>query len=175
MKIYMSKFLLACSLLLLATGGWAAEVKIGYVDAARLLDEAPQAEAAADKLKSEFSSRESDLMAEKKELDKIQERLARDGDIMSESERKKLGIDVLSRQRELRRKQEEFRQDITIRRNDALGGLQDLIRTAIQNIGKQGNYDIIFYEGISYANPRLDLTDQVLAELRKKDRSEKTD
>ena len=161
------KILTVGLLLLLSLPVVAADLKVGYVDARRLLEESPQAEKASKMLKDEFGAREATLSDSQKELDKLQDKLQRDGDIMSESERKKLGIDILTKQRELRRKQEEFRQDITIRQNDAMGGLQDTIREAIQGIGRKEGYDIIFYEGISYANPALDLTDKVLAELRK--------
>ena len=154
-------------LLVLSLPVIAADLKVGYVDARRLLEESPQAEKASKKLKDEFGAREAELSSSQKELDDLQNKLQRDGDIMSESERKKMGIDILTKQRELRRKQEEFRQDITIRQNDAMGGLQDTIREAIQGIGRREGYDIIFYEGISYANPALDMTDKVLAELRK--------
>lgn len=166
MKHYLVKIFLSLVLLI-----WlplaAAELKVGYVDARRLLEESPQAEKASKMLQEEFGSRKTELDDSQKELEKLQDKLNRDGDIMSESERKKLGIDILTKQRELRRKQDEFRQDITIRQNDAMGGLQDTIRQTIQGIGRREGYDIIFYEGISYANSALDLTDRVLEELRK--------
>ena len=38
---------------------------------------------------------------------------------MSETERRNVGLDVLARKRELRRMQEEFREDVNIRRNEA--------------------------------------------------------
>ena len=86
---------------------------------------------------------------------------------MSESESKKLSMDVMSRKRELRRKQDEFREDVNLRRNDAIGGLQDLIKKAIEEVGREGQYDLIFYESIAYANEDLDLTNKVLDGLRK--------
>ena len=143
----------------------AAELKLGYVDAARLLDEAPQAGVASDMLKQEFATRENELIAAQQEIKKLEDKLTRDGVIMTESEQKKAEQDLLSRKRELRRKQEELKEDFNIRRNDEIGKLQTFIKRAIEEVGKEGKYDLIFYEGISFANPGLDITAKVLHRL----------
>lgn len=156
---------------ILSLVSWSAlaEVKVGYVDTARLLDEAPQAQAASQRLKEEFAPREDEMTSIQNELKQMEERLNRDGAIMSEAERKRLGLDILARKRELRRQQEDFREDINLRRNDAIGNLQQLIKQAIETVGREGHYDLIFYEGVAYANPSLDLTDTVLEGLKKLD------
>lgn len=155
------------SVLLFAAGTACADVRLGFVNAPRLLEESPQAQAAAQKMKDEFSDRDKKLSQAKAELDAMQKRLNTDGDIMSETKRKQMRLDILSRQRDVMRDEEALRQDLAIRRSDVIGGLQDVIRSAIEAIGKRGNYDLIFYDGISYGNKALDLTDQVLKELKK--------
>ena len=60
-----------------------ADVKIGFVNAARLLDESPQAEDVSKRLKQEFSGKEKDLLAKQNELKKLQDRMTRDGSVMS--------------------------------------------------------------------------------------------
>ncbi len=146
-----------------------AEVKVGYVDAARLLEEAPQAKKATQRLKEEFAPREDEMIAIQNELKQLEERLNRDGAIMSEAERRRISMDILARKRELRRLQEDFREDINLRRNDAIGNLQQLIKQAIEEVGRKGKFDLIFYEGIAYANPELDITDRVLEGLKRLD------
>lgn len=153
--------------LLFAAGTAWADAKLGFVNAPRLLEESPQAQAAAQKMKDEFSDRDKKLSKSKAELDAMQKRLNTDGDIMSETKRKQMRLDILSRQRDVMRDEEALRQDLAIRRSDVIGGLQDVIRSAIEAIGKRGKYDIIFYDGISYGNPALDITEQVLTELKK--------
>ncbi len=160
--------MVATVLLVAATTAWA-EVKVGYVNAARLLEESPQALQATQRLKEEFAPREDEMIAAQSELKRLEERLERDGPVMSEAERKRLSLDILARKRELRRMQEDFREDINLRRNDAIGNLQQLIRQAIEEVGRKGKYDLIFYEGIAYANPELDITDIVLEGLRRLD------
>lgn len=148
------------------TASAVAELKIGYVNAARLLEEAPQAKDATRKLKEEFAPRNDSMMELQDTLKKMQDRLTRDAAIMSESERKKLGLDILARKRELQRTQDAFQEDVNIRRNDALGRVQETIKKAIEQVGKQSRFDLIFFDGISYANPDLDITDKVLSRLQ---------
>lgn len=146
----------------------AAEMRLGYVDAARLLDEAPQAKDATNRLKDEFASREEEIAVAQDKIKRLEEGLQRDGAVMSEEERKKQTLDILSRKRELRRMQDEFREDVNIRRNDAIGNLQALIKQTIEEIGSAQKFDLIFFDGIAYANSALDITDQVLDGLKKR-------
>lgn len=146
----------------------AADLKLGYVDGIRLLEEAPQAQDATRRLQREFASREEEMVRKQDEVRRMEDALERDGAVMSESDRRSRGLDVLALKRELRRMQEEFREDVNIRRNDALSGLQDLIKETIQEVGSAGDFDLIFFEGIAYANSALDITDAVLAGLAKR-------
>lgn len=146
----------------------AADLRLGYVDAARLLDEAPQAKEATNRLKDEFASREEEISVAQDRIKRLEEALQRDGAVMSEEERKKQTLDILSRKRELRRMQDEFREDVNIRRNDAIGSLQGLIKQTIEEIGSAQRFDLIFFDGIAYANSALDITDQVLDGLKKR-------
>jgi outer membrane protein len=44
--------------------------------------------------------------------------------------------------------------------------LLGVIQSAISDIGKEQNYDLIVYEGVAYASSTIDLTDKVLEKLR---------
>jgi outer membrane protein len=144
----------------------SAELKIGYVSAAKVLDEAPQAEAVSKKLKQEFSAKESELMASSKEIKKLEDKMARDAAVMSEGERSKLDRDIMIRKRDLQHASDAFRDDLNLRRNDEMKKLLDMVQQAIEGIGKEQNYDLIVYEGVAYASPAIDLTDKVLEKLR---------
>ena len=58
-----------------------------------------------------------------------------------------------------------MKEDFNMRRNDEIAKLQKLIKQAIEDVGREGKYDLIFYDGISFANPRLDITNEVLKRL----------
>jgi outer membrane protein len=148
---------------------WAAGdgIKVAVVDATALMEKAPQADQASKRLKQEFQTRENALISKQKDIKRMEEKVARDGAIMSESERRKIERDLLADKRDLKRAQDEFRDDLNFRRNEELGKLQKLINQAIEAIGKEGGYDVILYDGIAYASPRVNVTDQVLKRLQR--------
>ncbi len=145
----------------------AQELKVGWVNAAQVLEQAPQAEAARTKLEKEFAPRDRTLVAEQKALRQKEEKLARDGAVMSESERKKLERDILSDTRDLKRARDEFREDLNIRRNEELAKLQKMVIETIREIAKGGQYDLVVTDGVLFASDRVDMTPAVLARLKK--------
>jgi outer membrane protein len=152
--------------LLMAAEALAKEVKIGFVNVAQILQEAPQAEEARKRLEQEFAPRDKRLVNQQKELEKLQEKLNRDAAVMSESERSKLEREILSKQRELKRAQDEFREDFNLRRNEELGKLQREIFEAIKALAKEEDYDLLLTDGVVYASDKVDVTEKVKERLK---------
>jgi len=163
--------LLAGILLLSAATGFslnalAAELKIGVVDARAILDKAPQAEMARKRMDEEFAPRDQKLVEAQKSLRSLEQQLASEGDMMSESQRRILERDIIAKRRELRRSAEELREDINIRRNEELNKLQKEIIEAIASLAKEENFDIILnHTAAVYWSERVDLTEKVLQRL----------
>ncbi len=154
-------------ILVLPVTTMAENYKIGVVNAVKVLEKAPQAAEAKKRLEKEFAGRDKKLVAAQKALKQKEDKLAKDGAIMSEAERKKLERQVLSERRELKRKQDEFREDLNFRRNEEFGKIQKKIVQAIKKISKEGKYDLIVGEGVIYASPKVDITNKVIEELKK--------
>lgn len=152
-------FLLALSVLV-GTETSAADVKIGFVNVARLLEKAPQAEQAKRKLEREFSARDKKLVAEQKEIKAMEERLAKSPNVTVEQER-----ELMNRKREAKRAQDEFREDFNLRRNEELTQLQKEIFEAIQSLAKEENYDLLLTDGVVYAAEGIDVTGKVEKKL----------
>ena len=157
---------LVFAVLLVAAPAANADLKIGYVNAAKVLDQSPQAEEVSKKLKKEFSGREQKLLDGRKELKKLEDKMARDGAIMSDTERSKLDREIMVRKRDMQNDSDAFRDDLNLRRNDEMNKLLAIVQQAIEGIGKEQHFDLIVYEGVAYANPAIDLTDQVLNKLK---------
>lgn len=163
--------LLLFSLLFMLSAAQAQEVKIGAVNAVRILENSPQAEAARDKIQNEFAPRDRSLIEEQKKLKSLEDRLAKDGAIMSESERANLERQIVQMKRDLQRSQDEFRDDLNFRRNEEFGQIQKVILEAIQKVGKDLGYDIVLGEGVIYASKKVDISDQVIEYLKKQHQS----
>jgi outer membrane protein len=158
--------LLGLCLLGLAGNVAAAEARIGFVNTPRILEQAPQAKMARERLEQEFAPRDSELAAAQRTLKAQEEKLARDGAILSEEERRKLEREVLTQQRDLKRAREAFTEDLNLRRNEEFSRMQREVGDAIVAIAKQDGYDLIFETGVVYASDRVDLTERVLGLLR---------
>ena len=140
----------------------AAEVRIGVVKLNRLFEEAPQALALQRSLTEEFAPRERELRAKQEELVAIQERLQESDDFMSDEERRRLEQQFRDGQRDLQRTQNEFVEDVNLRRNERLGELQRLFISEIQSYGQAQGFDLVLVEGFIHASDSLDITQQVL-------------
>ncbi len=145
----------------------AADYKIGVVQAVRVLESAPQADAAKKKLESEFAGKDKSLVSKQKELKALEDRAQKDSAIMSESERARLERDVMNMRRELKRDSDEFRDDVNFRRNEEFAKIQKMIVEAIQSIAAEQKYDLVLGEGVIFASKAVDITDLVIDRLKK--------
>ena len=153
------------SLLLISSGYvQAVELKIGIVNTARILNEAPQVKLAKEFLQKEFSERENNLAKLRDDLKKKEEQLQRDSAIMTDEQRRKLEHELLSGKRDFVRAQNEFREDLNIRQNEIFSKVQQQIQQVIQQMAVADRFDLIL-EDYVYASGRVDLTARVLQEL----------
>jgi outer membrane protein len=157
--------LLALAATSLPAGAAQAQAKIGVVNIARLLQEAPQAQAASAALESEFAARRRDLENQQKDLKAREDKLAKDGAVMAEAERRNAEKTLRDGQRELARKQNEFLEDLNVRRNEALGQLQRSVLQEVQAYAKSAGLDVVVADAL-YASPSVDITGQVLSALQ---------
>ena len=146
-------------------GAAMAETKVGVVNVTRLLQESPQAQAASQALETEFAGRRRELEAQQKDLKAKEDRLQKDGAVMAANERASAEKALRDGQREVARKQNEFMEDLNVRRNEALGQLQRSVLQEVQAYAKTAGLDVVVADPL-YANPSVDITNQVLAALQ---------
>jgi outer membrane protein len=143
----------------------AAPTKVAVVDLNRVVAESPQGKAAIEKLNAERTEKQRELVSQQKDLRALEERLNRDGAIMSESER----ADVESRYRTLRQRIErraaEIDEDLNARRQDELTRVQRVVLNEIRNFAKENQYDVVLGPGVVYASPETDITEGVKKRL----------
>lgn len=145
----------------------AADYKIGVVNAVRVLEAAPQADVARKKLEKEFATRDRELVAAQKSLKGLEDRMVKDGAIMSETERSRLERDIVNKRRELKRDQDEFREDVNFRRNEEFGKIQRDIVEAIREVAQKEKFDLVLGEGVIFASKAVDITQNVIDHLKK--------
>ena len=159
---------LAFATLFLASLSAYAELKVGFVQVDKILQEAPQTIESNKKLEKEFSSRTDKLKADIKTLKEKESAFSKDVLTMKESERATREKGLAQFRVDIQRTERELKEDINIRRNAELSGLQDQLHKAVTAVSKAENYDLVVYSGVAYASKEIDITDKILKSLGKK-------
>jgi len=154
---------------LLVTGvAHGADYKIGFVNTERLFREAAPAKRAQQKLEKEFSTRDAEQQKLSKQVRDLQSQLDRDGPTMGETERRNKERDLANQMRDLQRMQREIREDLNLRRNEELAGVQERANKVIQQIAEAEKFDLIIQDPVVYASQRIDITEKVIKALADK-------
>ena len=141
----------------------AQELRIAYVDMKAVLDNAPQVVAGRIKLDQEFRSRNDAIELDEMRGDSLEQRLAQ-GDVDADN-RLQMERDLRELRRNITRRKEDLRDELSFRRTEEVQGLEEQINIAVQEIARRNGYDLIVSSPVIYANPDLDITDLVLEQL----------
>ena len=140
----------------------AQELKIGVVNVPALMQSAPQAKVAMDALQEEFAPRQREIVAKQKELQELGEKVQRDVAVMGETERRNAEKELRDLDREVKRLQTEFQEDLNLRRNEELGNLQRSLLKEVQEYAQTAGFDLVVGDGVLYASTAVNITDNVL-------------
>jgi outer membrane protein len=143
----------------------AQNLKIGVINVARLLEQAPQSQAVNAKLQDEFAPRQREILAKRQELQTQSDTFTRDAPVMGEEERLNLERQIRDGQRELQRAENQYLEDLNIRRNEELGALQREVLQRVQAYASAEKYDLVVADALYYSNA-IDITNAVLAALQ---------
>jgi outer membrane protein len=148
-----------------AAPAWA-DLKIGVVNYAKLMQESPQAKAAQDALRAEFAGKQKDLQTQQQTLKSKEDSLQRDSATMSADQRTSAERDLRDGNRELQLKVQQYQDDFNARQNEELSKLQKTLVEEVQNFAQGQKFDLVLADGVIFASPVLDVTPQVLTALQ---------
>ena len=140
--------------------------KIGFVNTARVLKEAPQARRVEERLKAEFEPREAQIKEKRRELLSIEEQLKLKDVVINATKRRKLEREIRLKVSQLKFLEQEFREDQNLRRNEGIRELQRVIAKVLEQLGDNGKFDLILTEGVSYVSSQIDITAQIVEMLK---------
>ncbi|ASJ75159.1 OmpH family outer membrane protein [Granulosicoccus antarcticus] len=143
----------------------AALSRIGFVDIPYLIDRAPQALEAEQRLETEFAPRQSELELQRAQLAELTARLADASLELQEVEITQLDRETRGLERRIKRNEQDFREELNIQKNNEFKNVRILVLEAIAQFGKQQDYDLIVSDGVLFANKRIDVTERILESL----------
>ena len=139
--------------------------RVGFVDIPYLIDRAPQALEAEQRLETEFAPRQLELETKRAELTRIVAKLADATLELAETEYAQLDRESRSLERRIKRSEQDFREDLNIQKNNEFKKVRILVLDAIAEFGEKHDYDLIISDGVLYANKRIDVTERILNSL----------
>lgn len=149
----------------LVTPALAADIKIGYVDLQRALNESEAGKKAKGDFKRQVDSLESQLKGKKEELDRLKDELERKSVVMRDEERRKLEDEFQRKRLDLKRKFEDSQGELQKKDNELTGVIIRELQEVIRQIGDRDRYTLILELSSSpvlYNDKSADLTDEVL-------------
>jgi outer membrane protein len=157
---------LALPLLLLIAAGATAQLKVGYVDLQRALNESEAGKQAKERFKVQVDRLQVDLKKKKDQLDSLKEQLEKKASVMKEEEARNLQKDYERKLRDFERSYKDSQGELQQKDNELTVELLKELQGVIEEFGKENGYSIILEQSSSsvlYGAPELDLTEQVIA------------
>ncbi|MGH8206749.1 MAG: OmpH family outer membrane protein [Steroidobacteraceae bacterium] len=143
-----------------------ADLKIGFVNYALLMQQSPQAKAVQQNLRNEFAPKQKQLASEQQALKNKEAQLQRDGATMSADQRASAEQALTDGQRELSEKVTDFNDEVNARQNQEMSQLQKMLVEQVQRYAQAQRFDLVLADGVIWANPTIDITQPVLAALQ---------
>jgi outer membrane protein len=159
-------FALALAALLATVASASAQqIKIGFVDLQRALNDSTAGKKAKEEFKKQVERLQVDLKAQKERLEALKEQLEKKALVMKEEERRNLEKDYQKKLRDFELAYKDSQSELQMKDNELTADLLKELQVVIEQYGKNGNYTIILEQASSsvlYGAPEIDLTDQII-------------
>ncbi len=154
---------------LLATAGAAAadDYKIGVLNVERVLQQAPDAKAAHDRIEQAFKARDADIARKEQDVRAAAAQLENDRATLSSDQRTSRERSIEARTREVQRLREQFAEDLRTRQFEELDKLKERLDKVLTRYAKDHQFDLILQDA-AYVGRSVDITDDVIKALQQK-------
>lgn len=148
-------------------------LQLGFVNLRRVMASIPQLEILRARLDGEFAQQKAELDRQSDEIQALDDQLA---DMPRGEDYSELEKQVIAKRRTFARINASFRDAYSVRRNEELATLQQLVVDEIVNLAKEYGYDVILNDtGVIYVSAEADLTSIVIERLQQEVRQKQND
>jgi len=152
---------------MVATAATAQEVKIGYVDLQRALNESKAGQKAREHFKKEVDKYQAGLQKQKAELETLRDQLEKKALVMKEDERRAMELDYQRRARDFERAYKDSQGELQLKDNELTADILKELTELIRDFGKREGFTLILENSSStvlYSSQNADLTDRIIKE-----------
>ncbi len=162
----MKKTIFLTIVLLFAFNAQAAELKIGYVNMNRALNECDQAKEARKTLENMIKTNEALLTKKLDEINKLEEETIKQVSILTPEALREKQFQIKKLKREYRRMKEDSDFETQNKQEELTREIASDLKILVKKIAEKENYSAIFEaaegSGLLYMPKKLDLTDTVI-------------
>jgi len=151
--------------MLVCAPAWA-DLKIGFVDYAMLMQQSPQAKAVIASLQREYAAKQTELNSEQQRLRSEEDQLNRNGATMTADARNAAEQSLRDGQRDLSEKVQEYQDDFNAQRDLEMSKVAKVVVDQVQQYAAAQRFDLVLADGVIFANPAINITQPVLAALQ---------
>jgi outer membrane protein len=163
-------------ILILAGTASAQEIRIGYVDLQRALNDCEAGKKAKEEFKRQVDRLQVDLQKQKEQIEKLKDQLEKKASVMKEEERRNLEIDYRRRLRDFERNYKDSQGELQLKDNELTGEILKELQVVIQAYGQREGYTLILENSSStvlYSSQNADLTDRIIEEFNRQYKGKK--
>ncbi len=161
----MTVSLIVLMTLFLFTGGaWAQQnIKIGIIDFQRVLRESKGGKAAKEEIETKGRSMEQNLKSEGEELEQLKKKLDAERLVISRDKMEDKEREFRIRINDFKERQEKYAKEFKQYELGIIKRIQKEVFDLVENIGKQGNFDLILEKGgVLYHTDTIDITGRLI-------------
>src|SRR5215471_8284798 len=141
----------------------AEEVKIGYVDMQRALNETEDGRKAKAQLKKVFDQKQKELDEQQEELKKAIEDLDKKRTLLPADKVHEKETELQSRMQKVQQTYLRHQQDLSAKEQEATAKIFERMNRIIAKIAAAENFSMIFDRGgVVFAKPHLDMTNELI-------------
>jgi outer membrane protein len=158
--------LLVLPLCLLVSAAAAAEMKIAVLNVQRAVTESAQAQAELAKIQERLNAGQAEIQQMNNEMMEMQERLVRDGDVMSDADARRLQRQLQDKQADIQFRINRLQQELEDRQREVLESMAPRIDAVVGDLIEQEGYDLVLHrQNVLYVGPSHDITRLVTERL----------
>lgn len=155
----------ACAALAFAQTAMA-ELKIAVVDVNEAVGQTAEARAFLERVQGELKPDQDRIRALTADKSRIEERVERDGEVMSAAERVKLSEEYERVTSDLQYQAESYQKSLNRRRNELFREMGPRVQTALNEIIQADGFDMVVPSGaVIYVKPDHDITRRLAERL----------
>jgi len=147
----------------MSSASFAADIKIGYVDFARVQQESKAGKQAYKSIEKMFNDKQSQLDQRQKEIEKLMGELEKQSSLLSEDVKRQKEDKLQKDYKELQRFKADSEDELNKKKSEMAKQMYGEVAAIINKYGKQEGYTLILEKSmVLFAPEGVDVTDKVI-------------